>query len=75
MSIDKLFDITNFDDANLPHLIELLRKICNEALTGGTIRPDSMADTDAENNLIYYSTTQSKLVYKTSAGVVKDLHA
>ena len=40
----------------------------------GTIVPVSMADASALNNSIYYSTTQSKLVYKDSTGTVHDLY-
>jgi len=39
----------------------------------GTVRPVEMADAAAPNNSLYYSTTQSKLVYKDSGGVVRDL--
>ena len=40
----------------------------------GTISPASMADASAENESLYYSTTQSKLVYKDSGGTVNDLY-
>lgn len=40
----------------------------------GTIQPASLADASASNDSIYYSTTQSKLVYKNSGGVVNDLY-
>lgn len=40
----------------------------------GGINPASMADSSANNNSIYYSTTQSKLVYKDSAGTVNNLY-
>ena len=40
----------------------------------GTIKPASLADASASNNSIYYSTTQSKLVYKDSGGSVNDLY-
>ncbi|KKM81767.1 hypothetical protein LCGC14_1326420, partial [marine sediment metagenome] len=39
----------------------------------GTIRPVIMADATAPNNSLYFSTTQNKLVYKDSGGVVHDL--
>jgi len=39
----------------------------------GTLRPVEMADAAASNNSLYYSTTQNKLVYKDSGGVVRDL--
>jgi len=50
------------------HLV--VRKL---TITGGFV-PASMADADAENNTIYYSTTASKLVFKDSAGVVNNLY-
>jgi hypothetical protein len=37
-------------------------------------RPGSSTDAAAPNNSIYYSTTQSKLVYKDSGGSVNDLY-
>jgi hypothetical protein len=40
----------------------------------GTIKPAWMADSVAQNDSIYYSTDQSKLVYKNSAGEVKSLY-
>ena len=40
----------------------------------GTIEPRIIADADAANNSIYYSTTQAKLVFKDNAGAVQDLY-
>lgn len=40
----------------------------------GAFNPPSLADSDANNNSVYYSTTQSKLVYKDSSGVVNNLY-
>lgn len=40
----------------------------------GTIQPTSTADSVAPNDSIYYSTDQSKLVYKDSGGTVNDLY-
>ena len=40
----------------------------------GSFIPVSLADTAAQNNSVYYSTTQSKLVYKDSGGTVNDLY-
>lgn len=45
-----------------------------EIMGDGTIRPVHMADASATNNSIYYSLTQSKLVYKDSSGVVNSLY-
>lgn len=42
--------------------------------SNGFFRPQSSADGSAPNNSIYYSTTQSKLVYKDSGGTVNDLY-
>ena len=39
-----------------------------------SIEPALLSDGDAVNNSIYYSTTQSKLVYKDALGVVNDLY-
>ena len=38
------------------------------------IIPARLADADAANNRIYYSTTASKLVYKDSSGTVNALY-
>lgn len=37
-------------------------------------QPPQIADADAVNDSVYYSTTASKLVYKNSAGVVNNLY-
>jgi len=56
--------------------IESYFKIYDNLETGmlirgdGTILPVSKADTDVQNNSIYYSTTQSALAYKDSGGDV-----
>ena len=41
---------------------------------GGYIRPQSSTDAAAPNNSVYYSTTQSKLVYKDSGGTSNALY-
>jgi len=41
---------------------------------GSYFIPDTLADGDAPNNSLYYSSTQSKLVYKDGAGSVHDLY-
>jgi hypothetical protein len=50
----------------------------NSSLSGidstGAFRPPSLADSSANNGTIYYSTTQSKLVYKDSSGTVNNLY-
>jgi hypothetical protein len=45
-----------------------------EVRSDGTIKPISLADASAPNDSIYYSTTQSKLVYKDSGGTVNNLY-
>lgn len=40
----------------------------------GGFHPVSMADSSAQDNSIYYSTTQSKLVYKDNSGNVNNLY-
>jgi hypothetical protein len=40
----------------------------------GAFQPASLADAAAANNTVYYSTTQSKLVFKDGGGVVNDLY-
>lgn len=52
----------------------LLEGIQTQSLDRGYFTPVSSADADAPNNSIYYSTTASKLVYKTSGGVVNALY-
>lgn len=42
--------------------------------TDGYIKPISSDDVSAPNNSIYYSTDATKLVYKDSGGVVRDLY-
>lgn len=48
--------------------------VTNDMTVGGGITPGSMTDAAAANNTIYYSTTQSKLVYKDSGGTVNNLY-
>lgn len=45
-----------------------------EVRNDGTIKPVQLADASAPNDSIYYSTTQSKLVYKDSGGTVNNLY-
>lgn len=53
-------------EANFRHLEE---KINNEPLA-----IVAYADADAPNSTLYYSTTQSKLVWKDSGGTVRNLY-
>jgi hypothetical protein len=43
-------------------------------MKSGAFQPPTLADGDAENNTIYYSTDQSCLVYKDSGGSVNNLY-
>lgn len=52
----------------------LLAGAASQIRANGTIEPASLADADAENNSIYYSTTASRLVYKDSGGTVNNLY-
>jgi len=64
-------EIDNLDlnDLNSIHrLRDLLTDLINHR------EPIVQADTVAKNGTIYYSTDQSKLVFKDLAGVVKDLY-
>jgi hypothetical protein len=40
----------------------------------GQLHPPSLANADADNNSVYYSTTNGKLVYKNSSGTVNNLY-
>ena len=53
---------------------DLIARAARFARVDGSIEPVSLADADAVNNSIYFSTDQSKLVFKDSGGVVNDLH-
>jgi len=48
-------------------------KLSNNLECGGYILPFSSADSAAPNSSLYYSTDQSKLVFKDSGGTVRDL--
>ena len=45
-----------------------------DALNTRPLEITSSADADAPNGSLYYSTTQSKLVWKNSAGAVNNLY-
>ena len=40
----------------------------------GSSKPVSLADGNANNNSVYYSTTSNKLVYKDNTGTVHNLY-
>ncbi len=54
--------------------INVSRSLGMDIRGDGTIKPAILIDADASNNSIYYSTDQSKLVYKDGAGAVQDLY-
>lgn len=75
------------EDTSTESTLKTLRKTCTDngiafsfydsvkALQAKVgVAPPSLADTAAPKNAVYYSTTQSKLVYKDSGGVVRLLH-
>lgn len=62
----QMANILNFLDENSATL-SAVRK-------DGSWQPPSMADSAAANNSVYFSTTQSKLVYKDSGGTVNNLY-
>lgn len=70
--------ILNSQQNNVEMLLKqiyiLLEKLQTQSISGGYFLPISSADADAPLNSIYYSTDQSKLVYKDAGGVVNDLY-
>ena len=62
------FDIRNGNDTAFSDLQ------AGNLTASGTITPGSLADAAAANGTIYYSTDQSKLVYKDSGGTVNVLY-
>ena len=62
--------IINSDDAGTGSCKINTLEIRND----GTMKPVQLADASAPNDSVYYSTTQSKLVYKDSGGTVNNLY-
>jgi hypothetical protein len=60
--------------ANLQEWQDSSGSVLSAILPNGAIQPATLADASAANNSIYYSSTQSKLVYKNSAGTVNVLY-
>jgi hypothetical protein len=60
--------------ANLQEWQDSAGSVLSAILPNGAIQPATLADSAAANNTIYYSSTQSKLVYKNSAGTVNVLY-
>jgi hypothetical protein len=48
--------------------------VLSQVRADGSFQFASLADASAANNSLYYSTTQSKLVYKDSSGTVTPLY-
>jgi hypothetical protein len=60
--------------ANLLELRSSAAAVLTSFTDNGAWKPASLADANADNGTVYYSTDQSKLVYKDGAGVVNDLY-
>lgn len=54
--------------------LEVVKSLLDSILVDGSFTPPSLADSAAQNNSLYYSTTATKLVYKDSGGVVHALY-
>lgn len=52
----------------------VISRAVNYIRNDGSLEPVSLSDAAAINNSIYYSTDQSKLVYKDSGGTVNVLY-
>jgi len=53
---------------------QLVDSLLGRFHTSGAIEPITLADANAELNSVYYSSTQSKLVYKDASGTVNNLY-
>ena len=58
-----------FTKAGLKMFVDWLRD-----LTINDGRPRHIADADAQADMVYYSTTAGKMVYKDSSGIVHNLY-
>lgn len=58
----------------LEEVVRKINRLLSYFTTTGAFKPPSMADSAAEVNTVYYSTTASKLVYKDSGGTVRNLY-
>jgi hypothetical protein len=60
---------------SLERIVDALSELNTAILDSkNAVVPVSLADASANNNSIYYSTTQTKLVYKDGGGVVRVLY-
>ena len=73
MSINLPYFIAEGDTSNADKIRGNFEYI-QDQLNNKALSVASMADADAPNSTLYYSTTASKLVYKNSAGVVNNLY-
>jgi len=71
LNVDDTTDATSTTDGSLQTDGGL--SVAKKAVFGDTIKVAELADAAAGNSTLYYSTTQSKLVYKDSGGTVRDL--
>lgn len=65
------------DPRNPNALLAFFNNLANRTQTftnEGYYQPISSSDSDAPNNSVYFSTDQSKLVYKDENGIVNDLY-
>lgn len=63
-----------YDRIMRARLYEIFRDIYGRFNADGSFSPAQLSNDAAPNNAIYYSTTDSKLSYKTPAGTVVNLH-
>lgn len=59
---------------DMTHWLDESNNVLSRIYASGAFQPVSLADASAPNNSVYYSTTQSKLVYKDSGGTVNNLY-
>jgi len=52
----------------------LLEKLESQSIQGGFFLPVQSTDADAPTGSIYYSTDQSKLVFKDYSDIIQDLY-
>lgn len=73
MAIQLPYTISEGDQTNHIKIEENFRHL-ETKLNTEAIAIVALADADAPNSTLYYSTTQSKLVWKDSGGVVNNLY-
>lgn len=60
--------------ADLHQFVDGSNTVLAAVAKNGAFKPASLADANAENNTLYYSTDAGKLVYKDGGGVVNNLY-